>query len=395
MNITSNDEEIISIETWRKNNPFFIKKIKAKGLLSRYDVEWDLKDINILVGRNGTGKSTLISLIELALSKDINKSLKEKARSVVDKFEKFTLTYNNDKEETIFIEKPNEIKSLIDNLSKVFNEKNFSKGNVKQLSEITNKLNSLQERFENLNLDDSDILFNGRSQVRQKGNDTQLNDYNTIYDHINTSFISTFDMLLLSKEDFDKFQGKGLTELDTLLIESIIAYKGNIIKLNNNAKFESKVNKKKNDKPKNSIRFNADLLNQAEEKLKNFREIISLFFCDEEKQIEISDSGDFNVFQGNTKYDLTTLSSGEKQILIILLDVFNKSLEKPCIIIMDEPEISLHVQWQKMLVDALTKIVPQSQIIIASHSPTLVVSGGVNNYTDIKDIRKLAQGLQG
>lgn len=47
-----------------------IKRIEIKGLLHRYDLKWDLNpDVNILVGINGTGKSTILRTINALLSK--------------------------------------------------------------------------------------------------------------------------------------------------------------------------------------------------------------------------------------------------------------------------------------------------------------------------------------
>ena len=44
----------------------------------------------------------------------------------------------------------------------------------------------------------------------------------------------------------------------------------------------------------------------------------------------------------------------------------------PWIYIADEPELSLHVNWQVVLVDNLREMNPASQIIVATHSPDIV-----------------------
>lgn len=102
------------------------------------------------------------------------------------------------------------------------------------------------------------------------------------------------------------------------------------------------------------------------------------------KQIEISKE---NQIQINKKKDLTVdqininhLSSGEKQLLIILGQAFLQE-GKPITYIADEPEISLHIEWQEKLTDAITKINPNAQIIFATHSPDIV---GRNNKYIIK-----------
>lgn len=75
--------------------------------------------------------------------------------------------------------------------------------------------------------------------------------------------------------------------------------------------------------------------------------------------------------QSGKTFPLTNLSSGEKQLLII----FGQSLlqeEDSHIYIADEPELSLHIEWQENLVNNLKNINPNSQIIFATHSPDIV-----------------------
>lgn len=73
--------------------------------------------------------------------------------------------------------------------------------------------------------------------------------------------------------------------------------------------------------------------------------------------------------------DLKNLSSGEKQLILLFSMVIRKSEECP-IIIIDEPEISLNIKWQRMLMDTLQYFVKNSntQFIIATHSFELLSS---------------------
>ena len=65
------------------------------------------------------------------------------------------------------------------------------------------------------------------------------------------------------------------------------------------------------------------------------------------------------------------LSSGEKQLLIILGEALLQR-DAPWIYIADEPELSLHVDWQVDLVDNVRQMNPASQVIVATHSPDIV-----------------------
>jgi predicted ATPase len=68
---------------------------------------------------------------------------------------------------------------------------------------------------------------------------------------------------------------------------------------------------------------------------------------------------------------LSDLSSGEKQLLIILGEALLQQ-KAPWIYIADEPELSLHVTWQEKLTSNLRHINPSAQIIFATHSPDIV-----------------------
>ena len=79
------------------------------------------------------------------------------------------------------------------------------------------------------------------------------------------------------------------------------------------------------------------------------------------------------------------LSSGEKQMLIILLTVLVHN-KKPFVLFMDEPEVSLHVEWQQQLLELLTHLNPNAQIILTTHSPAVIMNGWGDRVTDVEDI---------
>ena len=79
------------------------------------------------------------------------------------------------------------------------------------------------------------------------------------------------------------------------------------------------------------------------------------------------------------------LSSGEKQMLIILLTVLVED-DQPYVLFMDEPEISLHIEWQKRLIDLCLELNPNVQIILTTHSPAVVMNGWVDSVTEVTDI---------
>ena len=76
--------------------------------------------------------------------------------------------------------------------------------------------------------------------------------------------------------------------------------------------------------------------------------------------------------------DINDLSSGEKQLFLRTLSI--KMLEpKNSIILIDEPELSLHPKWQQRIIEVYKKIGENNQIIIATHSPHILGSVSSEN----------------
>ena len=84
---------------------------------------------------------------------------------------------------------------------------------------------------------------------------------------------------------------------------------------------------------------------------------------------------------------LTTrqLSSGEKQMMLILLTVLLED-RQPYVLFMDEPEVSLHVDWQQQLVTIITELNPEIQLILTTHSPAVVMNGWLDKVTEVSEI---------
>lgn len=77
--------------------------------------------------------------------------------------------------------------------------------------------------------------------------------------------------------------------------------------------------------------------------------------------------------KGSMKHRFDSLSSGERHILTLLsLALFEGG--KRNFLIIDEPEISLNIAWQRKLMPLLNELIPDTQIIVASHSPAIVGS---------------------
>lgn len=52
-----------------------VKQLEIKNLFGTKDIEWNLNDVNVLVGKNGAGKSTILQTIYGLLKQEVNESI--------------------------------------------------------------------------------------------------------------------------------------------------------------------------------------------------------------------------------------------------------------------------------------------------------------------------------
>lgn len=91
------------------------------------------------------------------------------------------------------------------------------------------------------------------------------------------------------------------------------------------------------------------------------------------------------IIEGKTSIDANKLSSGEKQLLIILLTVLLEDGQE-YVLMMDEPEISLHISWQYELLNWILELNPNVQLILTTHSPSIFSDGWGEKAIYMEDI---------
>jgi len=112
-----------------------------------------------------------------------------------------------------------------------------------------------------------------------------------------------------------------------------------------------------------------------QEPIDRYLKLANGFLEQTKKQIVIDDTGRLSVSFGEGKRQaISALSSGERQIVVMLAHLsLNKQLQTSGVFIVDEPELSLHVSWQEMFVDAIREANPNVQLIMATHSPAIIL----------------------
>lgn len=281
---------------------------------------------------------------------EINKNVSKNLQDYLNKLDKFLNNLKISKDIYI-INEQRLFKDNVDLLSVInYDGNNSIDYNSSVIEELPNKLinefNKLSSEFLKKSNDlDSDYLF------RVLGSKSDYNNKEVNEDEL-------IDKLKSTNAKFEKLNMYGLSNTNRLKdIESNEFFKENFDLYNTyfddfNEKYE--------------------VCSNFIEKLDIYKKIINdkLLF----KNIKISKDYGFAIFdEKDNEIPLKFLSSGEKQEIVLFYDlIFNLNDNK--IILIDEPEISLHIVWQKMFVNDLEDILKYNNIsfLIATHSPQII-----------------------
>ncbi len=300
------DIDIDAIFSQNKSKNIFISELRIENFWQRNDIVWKFNpEVSILVGFNGTGKSTILEVLEAAISPkddaELGKSWEKLSRLI-------------DKAEII----------LSDNTKIILDP-----------SAWTDRNETVRD-FKGINRDDFHKHFS-----------------------LDNFLIKTFDN---PSQNIDGSLKK--------LERGFIDYRNTQIALVTKKMIKGEINVK------------------PDEYFKDFREfigIVNAYFEDTEKRINPEDfENQYLVFEPQ-KLSLDKLSSGEKQLLILLINVFLQH-KKPSVLLLDEPEVSLHSTWQEKLFKDILKINPDCQIIAVTHSVATYSDHWLGHRQKIKDI---------
>ena len=305
-----------------------IEKVHIKNIKGIKDLELSFKknnkilDVIILAGVNGSGKTTILeSIKDFFDNKNVNYSDTEKSNVNLD----------------IFFEK--------------FEKKNIEEA---EKSSIDNYEHKLRDFFNALQ---------SYSYYRKNNNDYYQgqiskrfdNPPKIIYVPAENKFenVETKSTTLLRKYQFINIINSNVIRD----IPSYIATRRNYL-----ATIEEDLTMKEvTNKVINEINGIFDIL-ELDVKLKGFSK--------DEKTLPIFENS------AGEEFDINDLSSGEKQLFLRTLSI--KMLEpNNSIILIDEPELSLHPKWQQRIIEVYRKIGENNQIIVATHSPHIL--GSVSN----------------
>lgn len=113
------------------------------------------------------------------------------------------------------------------------------------------------------------------------------------------------------------------------------------------------------------------VLEPLSKKIKLLLKIINSKF--QGKKLHVDENKGLIIVGKDGEIDLPLLSSGEQHELVMFYDLIFK-VEPNTLIMIDEPELSLHITWQNKFINELKEIVEQEKfdVLIATHSATIV-----------------------
>ena len=302
-----------------------IKELMIEGLFDEYDFHWNLNantdhDVNILAGRNGSFKSTILDTIYAYIKEtqsiDKNKHISSLCISFTDGYK---YTYSRTDENYIV---------SVDNVTK------------------SDKFVPITEHHYSATKDDAFI-----------------EDVDDFGDLVLMDRIATFDRAA---------NGNLLDSKLDKLVSGYGHYLYNLsVEITKTIQEENQIDSKR--------------LNEINKDKNLFVQIINDAFSHSGKLInEKSNELEFITSKEKT-IGVKQLSSGEKQYLIIMLTVLLE-VNKEYILLMDEPEISLNIEWQETLLENIEKLNPNCQIIMTTHSPGILLNGWGQMVTEMDKI---------
>ncbi|MFK0086415.1 AAA family ATPase [Pseudomonas sp. NPDC090755] len=99
---------------------------------------------------------------------------------------------------------------------------------------------------------------------------------------------------------------------------------------------------------------------------------LNKFFAQTQRRLRWGTNHAFMELSNGQEIPWVDFSKGEKTLLALLLITYLYG--EQCIFLLDEPDLSLHMEWQRMLLPAMLRLAPHAQFIITTHSPFMIMN---------------------
>ncbi|MCF8338504.1 MAG: AAA family ATPase [Bacteroidales bacterium] len=328
-------------------------------------------DLNIFTGKNGSGKTTVIKLIWYLTSGNLSQIFEEiEFKNLYFKSDSVVADFNvvKDKDKNSFVSGHYEVDGIIyefehESITDINNEELLVNNQIQSKSIFFPTFRRIEGGFSiDTNtrkelIKRNNKIIRGRILSRKEDQlNFALNDLSErISSNANNKFIAS-----ISTKDIISLLNSKYTE--------VLEMTGDL-ENTQSKKIQDKIRNKEKDKDEEILKQIEKIVeNTDQEKSKLMRpfEVLSKLIKDifQNKKIKISKT----LTLGEAKEAITSdkLSAGEKQMLSFLC--YNFFADNTAIFI-DEPEISLHPDWQRLIFPTLLEQSTNNQFFVATHSP--------------------------
>ncbi len=351
--------------------------IENFGLIKEANL--NIGKINVVVGKNNTGKSTSSKILYCFLNAASNDGIKLANKSIKDKLLKFVWVWSNQLSDEYL-----EVFNKLDGLCFKLREHNLEDSFENEYDALVELAELLDERFKEKYLFDLDKIGN-LIQINKQNNARYFNICRAL---LKSEFDFELDkdaIIELSVENGGSFNSNLVFRSDDIKgeVSGDVLYGINypkIVYIDSTSIFEFNKKCSKND-------FHH--LNLLYDKLSNFEEVNDVYddiynedIIKFKEKFDYLINGQFkfdyknNEFifvSENKKYSMNNTSSGLKQLGILQVLLDNRELVKDSFLIIDEVELNLHPEWQIKFAEVLILLVKELNIslYINTHSPFL------------------------
>lgn len=404
-----------------------IKSFEIKGLFGKIDVKIPLnKPFKIFVGDNGLGKTHVLDILYLILRnkpeelkkypfESVTIAFDNNNKAIIERISNFKLEniVKNIKDGYYFLVDEKIIKKIAEDIIENISYSVLKKKYEVQLPDVI-EFKDLHESIS------KKIIEEQSDKVHIKKNELFANFYRNLVNTNQLIYFSTHRELemskiqrrldshvdfinSLSKKGFSKISSEILSQLVKGLppvnkefldkislkdVEIILARVGEQISDEDKEKIKQIVSEKRIETKDASLLYFLEKLisiyeeqKEIDEQIRNFCNVCNKYLEDKEL---VYDEGLIDIYvrkkSYNQRLELSNLSSGEKQIFLILSQVYLPYRNEKSIILIDEPELSLSVFWQEMLLSDIWNSGNCSLLIAATHSPFIYEDTDIEHY---------------
>ena len=411
---------------------FRLKNVNIEGFWGQHHIETDFNDdVNIFIGKNGTGKTTFINLLQAVISVDLellyslqfekiilnlsegNKNRKIEVTKLAHDLQYKELQYQIGTKKFKLPIIPERELQYLNKRSGRMHPKFYR--NVLEIKQILQKLinvSYLSVNRENALRDDPrelrrDEIYNaidlrleeliGKLTSYQLQLETELGKlskgfqedvlrsmlFNEEFDRIKINESVSLDLRRISVGLKQAYRGLGILDQKTedVIERHIAAIEKAANSINSHVKNPDLPVYPDDVTPLTLLRRTRrinELSSELEEskkkifeRLNDYITLLNEFHDTKDFTLQDSKVGGMSIVKDSTEIPMSQLSSGEKQLIILLTEALLQKGNQT-LFIADEPELSLHIEWQRKVISSIRKLNPNSQIIIATHSPEIV-----------------------